>query len=90
MPQIFHNPESSLNTIGDVDFLKDFIEVTFYRIRADTKPVGNFFIGGPHRDQGEDFDLPFGEILGGALWRRITFFKNASGHHLSGKPQFSS
>jgi len=58
--QIAGGPESCLDSIGNVDFFKDVIQMILYRMRADAKLVRNIIIGGPHSDQCEYFNLPLG------------------------------
>lgn len=79
-------PEGCLDAIGDIDLFEDSVKMCLYGMETDTKPVCDLVIGCAHGDQGKDFGLSFGEVPGGALCRRITFFENALGHHLPGEP----
>jgi len=51
--QIAGGPEGCLDSIGNVDFFKDVVQMVFHRMRTDTKFVRNIIIGSPHRNQGK-------------------------------------
>jgi hypothetical protein len=46
--QILGGPEGCLDTIGNVDFLENFIKMSLYRMRTDEQSPGDFLIGGPN------------------------------------------
>ena len=89
--QIADGPEGCLDSIGNVDLFEDAIQMVFHRMRTDAKFVSNFIIGSPHGNQRKYFDLSLAEVFHGAFCRFVlaSIFKNAFGHYISGKPQFS-
>jgi len=89
--QILGGPEGCLDAVGNVDLLKDSVKMGFYRVKTYAKPVGNFVICFPYGNQGKYLDLSLAEVFYAAFCRVVLSgtLKNAFGHHISGKPQFT-
>jgi hypothetical protein len=89
--QVSTRPKGCLQTIGDVNLLKNIIYMGLYRVVADAKLAGNMLIGRTRSDHGQDLYFSPGQDRFSSGYRQVTivFFQEAFRHHPSGKPQFS-
>lgn len=58
MLQVLCCPQSSLESIRNVDLFEDVIQVGLHSVGTNAEPLSNLIIGGPHSDQGKYLNLP--------------------------------